>query len=316
MKNKSRNIIGQTGGGGPPIITDEDKENYQNGNGLFECSHTAYNSLAPSTALTHTTNYNLFWYTKRGVTWTYMGTGGTVASPVYVDMTPEDGGYLYAVVEIVASQNYHVDAQKIVQTNSYVDQTLYTDFDGDTDDEFAFKIDMKGHAIPNDGYPAIPFHVHCFADDTSFDAVSALSDLGNIGASKVTKWMEWDATFSAAAKAVPLTKIELKVNTTDITIVQLKQMEVPGRGFLSASNFVFSETASDYRYTYTYGTTYDTTYYFTCPTGTKLTRDLDVKADFTLGSANVTCTLTIWWLDPEAGTQSSDTDDCVANYQA
>lgn len=299
-----------------PVWTPTDKENYAAGIGMFEASQTCYNSLAPSTALTHASDYDLYWYTLRGTTYAYHGTGGTVASPVMVDMTSEDRAYLYVAVLIHASANFHVDAQKIVDTNSYIDSVMFFDIDDDTVSEFVFKYDMADHSIPNSGYPAIAFKAHCFADDTSFAAVSSLDDLGNVGATKVTKWMEWDMTFSAAAKAVPLAKIEFKVNRTDTTLVQLKQIEVPGRGFLDSSNLVFDETSSFYRWTYTYGLTYDKAYYSKCPTGTKLTRDVDVKADFTLGSTNVTCTLTIWYIDPQTGTLSSDTDDCAATYKA
>jgi len=296
------------------VWTPTEKENYALGIGLFEMSHTCYDSLSPSTPLTHATNYNLYWYTKRGTTWVYHGTGGTVASPVYVDMTPEDSAELYVAVKIVASQNYHIDAAKIAETNSDIKETMWADIDEDTISEFVFKYDMKGHSIPNSGYPAITFKAHCYADDTSFNGVSSLANLGDIGATKVTKWMEWDSIFSATGKAVPITKIEFKVNQTDTTLVQLKQIQLPGRGFVDASNLAFSETASDYRWTYTYGTTYATAYYYTSQAGYKTTKDMDVKADFTLGSINVTCSLTMWWLDPEAGTQSSDTDDCVATY--
>lgn len=295
-------------------LTTEQKEDYKQGIGVYECSQLCYDSLAPTSALSHGSSYDLFWYTKRGTTYVYMGTGGTVAVPIYVTMTPDDLGYLYVAVDIHASANYHVDADKIQTTNSYIVQTLWTDVNDDTVNEFVFKYDLKGAAIPNAGYPVIAFKSYCFADDTSFNAVSSLSDLGNIGATTVTKWMEWDSVFSAAAKAVPLAKIEFSVDQTDTTLVQLKQIQIPGRGFLDASQLAFDELASSYRWTYTYGNTYPTAYYLTCPTGTKLTRDLDVKAEFTLGSTNVTCTLKVWWIDPETGTLSSDSDACAATY--
>lgn len=295
-----------------PVWTSTQKQDYENGIGMFEMSQTGYDSLAPATARAHGTVFNLFWYTKRGTTYAYHGTGGTVASPVYVDMTSEDGGYMYVAVDIISSQNHHIDVDKIKATNSWIEQALWMDIDGDTVNEFVFKYDMKGHSIPNSGYPAVTFHVHCFADDTSFTAVSSLSDLGDIADTKNTQWMEWDITFSAVALAVPLAKIEVKTNVTDTTLFKLKQIEIPGRGFLDASNLVFDELSTYYRWTYTYGLTYDTAYYLTCPTGTKLTRDTDVKGDFTTGGSGVLVTLTIWYIDPETGSLSSDTDGCAA----
>lgn len=298
----------QTKGPTPPL-TPEQKDDYNNGIGMFNVRMATHDSLAPATTLTHTTNYNLFWYTKRGTQWVYHDTGDNK----YVDMTPEDGGNLYVVMEIPSAQNYYVDIDKIELTNSYVTSTQYTDVDGDTVKELAFQYDMKGHSIPSSGYPVIWFHGHCIAYDASFTGLNDLANVTSIGQTTVTKWHLWYLAFSAEAKGIALSKIEFKVTSTDETKVKLKQLEVPGRGFLDASNFVFETTATYYTWTYTYGTTFDTAYYLQLPTGQNNHFNMDTKVEYTLANNDdIQITLTVYYVKPVTEARGSTSDSFYA----
>jgi len=293
----------------PPQSWNADqKSDYDNGIGMFNVRTAAHDTLAPATALTLATNVNIYWYSKRGTTWIYHD----VNDNKYVDLTPEDNGYMYMAVAIPASQNYYVDADKITTTNSYVEQVQYIDVDSDTVKEFVFKFDMKGHSIPSSGYPVIWFHGHCWAYDNAFTGLNTPAALTSIGGTTVTKWINWQLSFSAVAKAAALSKVELRSNITDTSKCKLQQIEIPGRGFLDASNLILEETASWYRYTYTYGNTFDTAYYLNCPTGHLNQFDMDVKLEFTLGTSNMTWTLYVYYLvaQTEVRTSTSTTVDC------
>jgi len=297
----------------PAAWTPTQMDDYKKGIGMFEASHTCYDSLAPSTALTHATDYDIYWYSKRGAQWVYHGTGGTAASPVLVALTPEDEGFLYVVVAIHSGAAYYADAAKIQAVNSYVVQTLYQDIDGDTVKEFVFKYNMQGHSIPSSGYPAISFKAHCLAYDSSFTGLNNLSNSTGIGNATTTKWHLWYLAFSAERKAVALSKIEFKVTTTDETKVKLKQLEVPGRGFLDVSNFVFDTTATYYTWTYTYGTTFDTAYYLQRPAGTKNQFDMDVRVEYTLADGtDILITLTVYYLVAQTEARTSTSDSLYA----
>lgn len=298
-----------SGGKGPPITwTDSQVEKYKRGVGVFSAQMDCYNSLAPTTALTHATNFDLLWYTKRGTSWVYHGTGDNIN----IDMTPEDNGILYIVVQIKTSQNYYVDYQKIEEMNSYVTGHTFEDVDGDTKREFVFSYDMRDHSIPGSGYPEITFHCHCYAYDNSFTGLNNLADLTSVGATTTTKFQEWYLSFATAQaqSAVALQKIEYKVTQTDESKVVLKQLKVPGRGYLHASNFVYAKTASYYTWTYTYSDTFDGAYYLEYPLNALNKFETTARIEPTLGATNVTTTLTVYYFTAQTMVPTSTTDDC------
>lgn len=299
--------IGGTGTPAPQqIITEGMHEDYRNGIGRWNVYETVTDSLDPATARTSGTNYKCYWYSRQGTTWIYHETGNNK----YVTLTPSDGGYLWIVITIPSAQAFYCDYLKIVNTNQYIEDYLYTDVDGDGVKEFAFKYNMKGLAIPNSGYPSITFLGFILTYDSSFTGLNDLANATAIGGSTVTKFYSYYLSFNAATKGVAVYKVEVKITSTDETKVRLKKLNIPGLGYIDGSAFEKTVTASDYRYSYKITTNFDGALYLKYPTNTQNRFDMTLGLEYTLTSGDdilITLTVSILVAQTEAGTTTSDT---------
>jgi hypothetical protein len=301
----------QFGGGQPSTYTptDQDKENYKNGIGRWNVFCTVSNSLDPASTLTITTDYKIYWYSRQGVEWIYHETG----NDKYVSLTPADGGCLWVVlVPVDSTTDYYVDYQKICTTNQWIGagNYLYTDVDGDGVKDFAFRYDMKGHAIPNSGYPSITFLGFMIAYDASFTGLCNLSNDTGIGQTTNTVFYDYYLSFGTTKSGVAIWKVEVKIGTTDETKVRLKKLNVPGLGYLDASLFDKQYTSSDYRYVYTISTSFDGALYLKYPANSQNRFDMTLSLEYTLADGDdILITLTVYYLKAitEAGTSTSDT---------
>lgn len=285
--------------------TDQDKANYALGIGRWNVYETCVDSLDITKVQTSATNYTIYWYTRQGVNWLYHETGNNK----YVTLTPEDGGTLWAVITIPSGQAKYVDYQKICQMNQYVKQSLYTDVDGDGVKDFAFAYDMRGHSIPNSGYPSITFLSFLLSYDGSFTGINDLSNATAIGGTTTTKFYSYYLSFSAARKAVAIWKVEIKIGTTDETKIRLKKVEVPGLGFIDVSQFDPVYTASDIRWVYTVSRNFDGALYLEYGANQANRFDMTLSLEYTLtGGDDILVTTTVYYLvaQTEAGTSTSD----------
>lgn len=294
------------GGNNNYTPTDVDKANYALGIGRWQVYCTVVDSLDIAVVQTSTTNYTLYWYTRQGTNWLYHETGDNK----YVTLTAEDGGYMWVVVKIPSGQKKYVDYQKTTQMNQYISQYLYTDVDGDGVKDFAFKYDMKGHAIPNSGYPSITFMGFLLSQDPSLTGINNLANSTGIGLTTNTRFYDYYLAFSEEKVGIAIWKVEVKITTTDETKVRLKSLEVPGLGFLDGSSFDKVYTSTDYRYTYTIASTFDGALYVKHPANSANKYDMTMALEYTLtGSDAILVTVTVYWLkaQTEAGTSTSDT---------
>lgn len=293
------------------IITDSMYDDYTQGIGRWNVYETVTDSLDPATARTSGTNYKLYWYSRQGTNWIYHETGNNK----YVSLTPADAGYMWVVVTVPSGQAYYCDYLKIISTNQYVDDYLYTDVDGDGVKEFAFKYSMKGHAIPNSGYPSITFLGFLLTYDSSF---TGLNDIGNetgIGGTTTTKYKDYYLSFNAATKGVAIYKVEVKITSTDETKIRLKKLNIPGIGYIDGSAFEKTTTASDYRYTYKISSTFDGALYLKYPSNTQNRFDMTLGLEYTLTSGDdILVTLTVFYLVAQTEAGTSTTDSFYAQY--
>jgi len=296
-------------GGGTYVPADVDKENYKLGIGRWNVFETVVDSLDIATVQTSATNYTLYWYSRQGVSWLYHETG----NDKYVTLTPEDGGYLWIVMKIPSGQTKYVDYQKIMEMNQYVTQYLYTDIDGDGKKDFAFRFDMKGHAIPNSGYPSITFMGFLLKYDASFTGLNDLSNSTGIGTSTVTKFYSYYLSFSASKTGVAIWKVEVKITTTDETKVRLKNLEIPGLGFLDVSSFDKLYTSTDYRYVYTISKNFDGALYLKYPANANNRFEMTLSLEYTLaGSDSILITTTVYYLVAQTEVGATKTDSFYA----
>ena len=291
------------------IPTDQEKENYRAGIGRWNVYETVADSLDPATVRTSATNYKLYWYSRVGGTgdWSYLETGNNK----YVSLTPVDAGYLWVVIDIPSGQAFYVDYQKILKQNKgYVETYQYVDVDGDGVKSFAFKYNMKGHGIPNSGYPSITFLGFILTYDASFTGLNDLANDTAIGTATNTVYYDYYASFAASKKAIAVRKIEVKVTTMDETKIKLKKLNVPGMGYLDGSVFDQSFTATDIKWTYTITNNFDNALYLQLPANSQNRFDMTLGLEYTLASSDdILVTVTVYYLvaQTEAGTSFSDT---------
>lgn len=289
-----------------PTWTDTDKENYDKGVGRWNVYETVADSLDPATIKTSGTHYKLYWYSRRGTTWVYHETGNNK----YVTLTPEDGGYLWVCFEGgLSGQAFYIDYAKILATNSYIENYEYTDVTGDGIKDFCFKYNMKGHAVPNSGYPSITFLGFLLTYDASFTGLNDLANATGIGTSTVTKYYDYYLSFSAAKKGVAIWKVEVKITSTDETKVRLKKLNIPGIGYLDGSMFDKLYTATDYRYVYTVSKSFDGALCLKYASNTQNRFDMTLGLEYTLVHPDdILITTTVYYLvaPTEAGATVSD----------
>jgi hypothetical protein len=224
-------------------------------------------------------------------------------------LTPEDGGYLWVVMKIPSGQTKYVDYQKIMEMNQYVTQYLYTDIDGDGTKDFAFRYDMKGHAIPNSGYPSITFMGFLLKYDATFTGFNNLGNDAGIGSTTQTKFYSYYLSFSASKQGIAIWKVEVKVNTTDETKVRLKKLEVPGLGYLDVSAFDTVYTSTEIRWTYTISKNFDGALYLKHATNANNRYEMTLSLEYTLVHPDdILVTTTVYYLiaQTEAGKTASD----------
>lgn len=287
------------------VISDQQKEDYLKGIGRWNVFETVVDSLDIATLRTSATNYKLYWYARHGGDWLYLETG----NDKYVDLTAEDGGYLWIVITIPVNQSYYVDYQEIMRKNSALTQYLYTDVDNDGVKDFAFCYNMQGHQIPNSGYPGITFKGFLLTYEASFTGLNNLANDTGIGGTTNTAFYDYYLSFSTSKAAIALYKVEVKITTEDETKVRLKKLNIPGLGYLDGSAFQKTFTANDIRYTYTITNTFDGALYLKYAANAQNRFDATLGLEYTLVSADdILITVTFFYLkaQTEAGTSVSD----------
>jgi len=300
---------GNGGNGDDDTTTATDRERWLKGEGMFEFYNSWKNSLAPATDLT-TNELDVLLFTRYGGEW-IAGPQLQGSTATKFEMKPEYGGFIWFLVQQHDSSDaYYIDYNKIVASDPYVVDYMYTDADEDNVKEFMFKYDMKGHSIPNSGYPAVWFYAYALPYDSSFTGLNDIANETAIGTTTTTKYKDYYLSFSAAAKAVAIYKVEVKVTTTDQTKIRLKHLEIPTLGNVPKSSFVETITASDIRWTYTFTSEFDGALYIQHATGANNRYDMQLELEFTLASSDdILVTLTVYYLigPSEAGTSTSDT---------
>jgi hypothetical protein len=303
--------LGQLGGGGQVILTDQQKEDYAAGVGRWNVFETVVDSLDISSVHTSGTNYSLYWYARHGGDWIYLETGNNK----YVDLTAEDGGVLWVIITIPSGQVLYVDYQETMRKNPYITQYQYIDVDNDGVKEFAFCYDMRNHQIPNSGYPGITFKGFLITYDSSFTGLNNLGNSTAIGGTTTTLYKEYYLSFASSKKGVAIYKVEVKITTTDETKVRLKKLNIPGLGYLDGSAFIKTFTASDIRYTYTISTTFDGALYLKYGANAQNRFDSTLGLEFTLsGADDIAITLTYYLLKPQTEAGTSTYDSFNAQY--
>lgn len=286
------------------------RENYLKGIGTFTCLAKAYDTCVLTTSRTIGTNFNVKLYKNHGGQWI---PGPTLDSDgENFELQSIDNGYGWFVWTIPSGQAYYVDYQKIADKtrDPYIVGYQYVDVDGDTVKEFAFQYDFKNHAIPASGYPEVTMTGYLITYDSSFTGINDLSNSTGISTTTTTKYYDYYLAFSDVNKGVAIYQAEVKAQTTDITRVRFKYLEIPGLGNLPASSFSFYKTSSELIWTKTFSSNFDNALYLTYKTGQNNRFDTQLTIEYTLQDGDdILITITFYYLvaQTEAGASTSDT---------
>ena len=272
--------------------------------GIMTTDVAAFDSLDIATSRTVGANVNVYWYAYRGG-WVLLGSGDAAD----INIREEDHNTIYAVVSVPSGQNYYVDYQKIREMNPNVRSVSYEDIDGDNVEEFVFALDISNapYAEGTGKYTLPCFNVYLLTYDSSFSWPSAgkPSDISSVGTSTVTKYLEWYISLSAEKTALAISKVVLVVNTSDVSKVTLKKLNIPGIGYLDGSSFDQDVLSNQIKWTYEISNTLYGSDYIKLPVNSLNKFEFTTAVELDLATNDVLqFTLYIYYFDASESLQS------------
>ena len=208
----------------------------------------AWDSLDISTSRTVGTDINILWFRYSG-DWIKLASGDAQD----LTMQSADRNVVYMAMEFPSSPSYFVDYEKVLSMNPHVSWYGYEDITGDSKEECIFKVDISGSTYASAtgkwNMPAV--NVYVLTYDASFAFGTAPADQTGIGETTVTKYIKWYTEVAAEKKALALYKVVLSVNSSDISKMTLKKLNIPGIGYLDGSSFTQDVLTSSTKWTYT-----------------------------------------------------------------
>jgi len=264
--------------------------------GVFDIKVVGYNSLDITSTLTLGTNYACYVFGYRPGGWLMLGSFSNGVATV--ELTSQDNGYVYIVVEVPSGQQYYVDAATTKAQNPRVVSVLYEDPDNDGYKEFIFKFDMRNIPKPASGNPTIYFYPYFLAYQKP--NINSPPDITGVGTARVTKYIEWYLSFANEKKAWAIVKIEISVNTTDTTKMTINRLNVAGYGVLTGDSFGAPiRGTNSLTWSATLGNNLLDAYFLKYGANQLNKFDFTFQADFQLASSDVLAvTLTIYGLGP------------------
>jgi hypothetical protein len=210
----------------------------------------AWDALDISTARTISTDINALWFVYRGG-WIKLASGDAQD----ITISSADNNIVYLAVEFPSSPSYYVDYEKILTMNPHLSFYSYEDITGDDIEEFVFKVSLTGstYASATGKWNMPQVNIYILTYDSSFTVPSGgqQADLSGVGEATTTQYLKWYTEISAEKKGIAIYKVVLNVNTSDISKVTLKKLNIPGVGYLDGSSFTQDVLTSSTKWTYT-----------------------------------------------------------------
>ena len=272
--------------------------------GIITTDVAAFDSLDIATSRTVGTNVNCYWYAYRNG-WVLLGSGDGVD----ISVEETDQNIIYAVVSVPSGQNYYVDYAKTKSMNNRVQSVEYKDIDGDNVEEYVFKLDISKipYASGTGKYslPCFNIYLLTYANSFSWPTAGKPDDLTNVGTTKTTKYLEWYISLSAEKKALALAKVVLIANTSDVSKVTLKKLNIPGIGYLDGSSFDQDVLSDQIKWTYAISNTLYGADYITLPVNSLNKFEFTTAVEVDLASGDVIqFTLYLYYFDATESLQS------------
>jgi hypothetical protein len=277
--------------------------------GIVTTDVNAYDSLNIATARIVGTDVNVYWYAYR-TAWVLLGSGDAVD----INVEDQDRSTIFAVASVPSGKDYYIDYAKMSMMNSRIRGVEYKDIDGDNVKEFVFRYDIADipYASGTGKYslPSVNAYLLTYDDSFAWPAAGKPADITGVGEAKVTKYLEWYVSLSAEKTALALSKVVLKVNTSDTSKVALKKLNIPGIGYMDGSSFTQDILSTETKWTYTISTMLLNADYIKLPVNTMNKFELTTTVEVDLATDDVlTFTLTLYYFDATESLQS--TSDAV-----
>ena len=272
--------------------------------GIITTDVAAFDSLDIATSRTVGTNVNCYWYAYRNG-WVLLGSGDGVD----ISVEETDQNIIYAVVSVPSGQNYYVDYAKTKSMNNRVQSVEYKDIDGDNVEEYVFKLDISKipYASGTGKYslPCFNIYLLTYANSFSWPTAGKPDDLTNVGTTKTTKYLEWYISLPAEKQALALAKVVLVANTSDVSKVTLKKLNIPGIGYLDGSSFSQDVLSDQIKWTYTISSTLYGADYIKLPVNSLNKFEFTTAVELDLASDDVIqFTLYLYYFDATESLQS------------
>jgi len=210
----------------------------------------AWDSLDISTARTVGTNINILWFRYSGG-WIKLASGNAAD----LTMGKNDKNVIYLAAQFPDSPAHFVDYQKILAMNPHLSWYGYMDITGDDVEEFIFKVNVAGSTYASAtgkwNMPLVNVYLLTYDSSFSIPAGGQPADVTSVGTSTTTKYAKWYGEISAEKYAAAIYKVTLVANTTDISKVTLKKLNIPGIGYLDGSSFSQDVLSDQIKWTYT-----------------------------------------------------------------
>ena len=268
----------------------------------FDMSVLGYDTQDPTVSLTEGSEFNCYWYVNNQGGWQRLGVGDvTVNIPT--------GANLWAQISV--NDDYYADFVSTQGKNSRVTSTQYVDINDGLGKQFMFQINLNGIQALIGANPDFYFYPYFYAYQVP--DLNTPANQTSVGTATVTKYVEWKATFTDAKMAWAVAEVQISVNTTNIAKVQLQNINIPGVGYISGSEFGAPVQGSGtLTWTKIVGTNFYSAGYMALGNNALNNFPLTTQLQITLASSdNIGVTITIYGLTPTGAMTDSLTNTVV-----
>lgn len=218
------------------------------------------------------------------------------------------------------SQEYYIDAQKIVAKNDRIKSFIWDDADADNEDTYIFQVDLLNITPSQDGSEAlVKVNWYVYDEETSDSNITAgeVASVGSVATGEVTTVLDWNLdlnTSTTGGDAKYIHSMRVRLNSTDDTdwVESKTTITLPNGQQLSLTDFDRSDLAStiEYKYQFPDGNDYSDAFLVTIPKDSSTEVDFPMNFRSAFESSDALCIeFGVRYINPEGVVSSYDTDD-------
>jgi len=297
--------------------------------GNFNLSTETYDSLdSTNTGLGDDTEVDTVCYEKIGSNvddWKELGViSEAETGDANIAITSDSLTEIWCEVHPEDSQEYYIDAQKIVAKNEVIKSFIWDDADNDNEDSYIFQIDISDIDTGSDREALMTLNWYVFDEETADTNITAaeVASVGSVATGEVTTVLDWNLdlnTSTTGGDAKYLHSMRIRLNSTDDTdwvesktTIQLPAPLANGDDELALTDFSRSDLAStiEYKYQFPEGNDYAEAFLITVEKDKSTEIDFPMNFRSAFESSDALCIeFGVRYINPEGVVSSYDTDD-------